>query len=336
MKRALLALAALVCLAAPAGAVGAPRWYVATDRAAGGGATVSGYAVDGTTQVMDDLELSVERGGVAVAGDSGHAFVQLSALSLVAGDTLVLTDTTTSVVRTTTFTGLPTLVAPACDAASFGGVRAAGTSVSVSSPGVAAVTVSGPGASLASAFSAPLAAGATVKASAMRAVDATFTVFDSVSAVVGACPAPEVPAPTVPTPPPAATASPAVPAAPAAVALPAPAPVDTLAPAGKTTLPARTSAALYRALRAGTFASSVSVSEPATIRQTLALGTTTLATTSRTATRAGAFSITFKLSATALRRLAAARTARLTLKTTLRDAAGNARALPSRTLVARR
>jgi hypothetical protein len=286
------------------------------------------------TQVLHGLTLEVVRGGATVAGDSGLGFAQVPTVE--PGDTLVLTDTTTSVIRTTTFSGLPALTAPSCGDAVFSGARADGASVSVSAPGLPALSISGAGTAVAGTFAAPLAAGAVVKATMSRAIDATFTVFDAVSATVGACPEPLAPAPAAPDPSPTPTPTPASAPSPAPVAAPAAPPADTLAPAGRTTLRARSSLALYRALRAGTFASSVSVSEPAAIRQTLLAGGTTLATASRSATRAGTFSLKLRLSAAGRRRLASAPTARLTLKTTLRDAAGNVRALPSRTLVARR
>jgi hypothetical protein len=334
-----LAVALMLSLTAPAAAAGAPRWYVATDRAADGSATVSGYAFDGLTQVTDGLTLAVVRGGAPVGSDAATGFVQVAAAALVAGDSLVLTDTTTNVVRTVAFAGQPTLTAPACGTSAFAGTRADGTSVDVSAPGVAPVSVFGAGSALGGTFARALTAGTTVKASMARVVDPAFTVFDAVSVVVGACPEvlrtppADVASPAPAAPAPAPTPTPV--AAPAAAAV-APRAPDTLAPAGRATLRPLSARAVFRALRGGTFTSTVAVSEAATISQTLRSGRTVLATAAATTASARTTTLRLTLSASGRRRLAAARTTRLVLTTTLRDAAGNARTLPSRTLVAQR
>jgi hypothetical protein len=336
LRRAVLVVAMAV-LAAPGAAGAATRMYVSTARAADGSASVSAYAFDGTTQVLDPFQLDVRRGGVVVATDTQPGFVVL-APALEAGDELVVTDTTTAVTRTVVYTGEPTLVAPSCGTAAFSGTRAEGSTVDVSAAGVPAVQVFGPGTTFAGSLAQPLALGAVVQASQARVVDPAFTVFDAVSAVVGGtCPAPpETPKQTTSVVPPAPPApGPAAPAAPAPAPAVVPAPVaDTVAPVGRVTV--RTVKSVYKALRAGTFASRVAVGEAATITQTLAAGRAVVGTGRARAARAGTFTVRLKVSKSGRRRLAQAATTRLTLTTVLRDAAGNARTLPVRRLVARR
>jgi hypothetical protein len=109
---------------------------------------------------------------------------------------------------------------------------------------------------------------------------------------------------------------------------------DTVAPAGRATV--RTVKSVYKALLAGTFASSVVVGEPGTITQTLAAGKTVVGTGRASVTRPGTFTVRVKVSKSGRRRLAKAKTTRLTLTTVLRDAAGNGRTLPVQRLVVRR
>jgi hypothetical protein len=332
LRRALLLAVTLLC-AAPAAAPAATRMYVSTARAADGTASVSAYAVDGTTQIFDTFQLDVVRGGVVVATDTQPGFVLLTP-ALEVGDELKLTDTTTPATRTVTYTGRPTLVAPACGAAAFSGTREEGSTVDVSSDGVPTVQLFGAGTTFAGSFSRALTAGATVEASQARAIDPAFTVFDAVSAVVGsACPVPETPKQTTTVPPPPAAPAPAapVPAPPVPAVVPAP---DTVAPVGRATVRAVKSP--YRALLAGTFSSTVALSEAGTIRQTLAAGRTVLGTATAAAARPGTYTLRIKLSKNGRRRLVKLKTAKLTLTTVLRDAAGNARTLPARHVTVRR
>jgi hypothetical protein len=324
----------LLVLAVPAAssASAATRMYVSTARDAGGAASVSGYAFDGLTQVVDAFRLDVVRDGSTVATASASGFVVVSLASLRPGDQVTLTDVDSAAVRSATFTGQPTLMAPSCGAAAFAGTREEGATVDVSVAGAATVEVFGSGTDLAGAFAAVPAPGATVQASQARAIDAGFTVFDAVSAAVGGCPqaTPAVVPPAAPVAGPAlVVAAPAVTSAPAA---------DAVAPLGRATLRAALlkPAAAYKALVAGTFAASVTVNEPGTITQTLAAGGKPLATVSKRVAKAGTVTVTLKVSKAARRRLGAGTAVRLTLTTTLRDPAGNVRTLAPRHLTAQR
>jgi hypothetical protein len=330
----------LAVLALPASASAATRMYVSTARAADGTVSVSGYAFDGTTQILDGFRLDLVRGGMTVATDQAPSFVALTPATLEPGDQLVLTDVVTAATRTATFTGDPTLSAPACGAAAFSGTRDEGSTVDVSAnlgaESVPTVQRFGAGTTFSGSFVTPLSTGWVVQAAQARAIDAGFTVFDAVSAVVGGtCPVVGTttpPAPVVPAPAPVPAPEPEAPAAPA----PAPAPVaDTLAPVGRATI-RTTPAAAYKALLAGTFTASVTVNEPGTITQTLAAGKTVLAKASKATAKAGAVTLKLKLSASGRRRLAKAVTTKLTLTTKVRDAAGNARTLPVRRFTAKR
>ena len=66
-------------LALPAGsASAATRMYVSTARAVDGAASVSGYALDGTTQIQDTFQLDLVRGGVTVATAQAPDFVRIT------------------------------------------------------------------------------------------------------------------------------------------------------------------------------------------------------------------------------------------------------------------
>lgn len=332
LRRALV-LAVMVVCAAPAVASAAPRMYVSTARAADGATTVSAYAFDGMTQITDTFQLDVVRGGVTVATDTQPGFVLLTT-ALQVGDELKLTNTTTLATRTVTYSGEPTLVAPTCGTAAFSGTREDGSTVDVRSAGLPTVQFFGAGTTYAGTLGKVLTTGAEVEAAQARAIDPAFTVFDAVTAVVGGtCPVKETPAPPVP---PAPAPVPAPAPAPAPVApVPLPAP-DTVAPAGRVTVRALKSVALYKALLAGTFKTAVSMGEPGTITQTLSAGKTVLGTGKAGAAKAGSYSVKVKLSKNGRRRLTKARTTKLTLTTVLRDAAGNANPLPAKHLVAQR
>jgi hypothetical protein len=329
----------VLLLAAPGSALAATRMYVSTARAVDGTASISGYALDGTMQIQDTFQLDLVRGGVTVATTQAPDFVLLTPAALVPGDEIVLTDTTASATHTATFTGHPTLTAPSCGTSAFSGARDEGATVDVSArmgaETVPTVQRFGPGTTYSGSFSEALTKGWTVQASQGRVIDAGFTVFDAVSTTVGDCPvqtpppAPEVPAPAAPVVPPAPVADP-VPPAPAA-----PAPVDTVAPLGRLTIRVKPAAA-YKALIAGTFSVSVTVSEPGTITQRLASGKTILAKSVKTITKAGTVTLRLTLSKSGRRRLAKAKSTKLTLTTSLRDAAGNARALTPRRFTATR
>jgi hypothetical protein len=341
LGRVVILLLAVVLPAASASA--ATRMYVSTARDADGTASVSGYAFDGLTQIVHDFRLDVVRGGATVATQTASGFVLVTPATLRAGDELKLTDIDTAATHTATFTGNPTLVAPACGAAAFSGTRDDGATVDVSVAGQPAVEVSGSGTGFAGAFTTALALGASVQASQARVVTAGFTVFDAVTAAVGGpCPgaavaetpaaAPVVPAPVAPVPAASAPAS----AAPAPAPTPAPAPIsDTIAPLGRATVRAALlkPATAYKALIAGTFSASVTVSEPGTVTQTLAAGGTKLATASKRIAKAGTVKVTLKV---AKRRLASGKAVKLTLTTTLRDPAGNVRTLAPAHFTARR
>ena len=335
-----LLLAAVLPAASVASASAATRMYVSTSRAAGGTASVSGYAFDGLTQIVHAFRLDVVRGGSTVATDTASGFVLVAPPggTLQAGDQLVLTDVDTSETHTATFSGNPTLVAPACGAAAFSGTRDDGATVDVSVAGQPAVELDGAGTAVAGAFTTPLALGVSVQASQARVVTAGFTVFDAVSAVVGGtCPV----AKTTEAPPAAVVVpAPVAPAAPAPAPAAAPAPTlalvaDTIAPLGRATVRAALlkPATAYKALLAGTFSASVTVSEPGTITQTLAAGKTKLAIVTKRIAKAGTVKVTLKVSK---RRLALAKAVKLTLTTTLRDPAGNARTLAPAHFTARR
>jgi hypothetical protein len=339
LRRVLVSLGVVLALGVlPTAASAAPRMYVSTARAADGTATAGGYAFDGMTQILDDFQLDVVRGGSTVATGAGHGFALVAPPSLLPGDDLVLTDTTTAQTRTATFTGRPTLTAPPCGTAAFSGTRDEGSTVDVSASlgddHVPTVQVFGPGTTFSGAFAKALTAGWTVAASQARVIDPALTAFDVVSATVDAtCPVVEAPTPEAPAPVVVATAPVAV--APAPVPAAAPGPVaDTIAPLGRATI--RKASSAYRSLLAGTFSVAVTVNEPATIKQSLLVGKRTLATASRKVAKAGTVTLTFKLSKTSRRRLTSASSTRLTLATTLRDPAGNARTLPARRFTARR
>jgi hypothetical protein len=322
-----------VC-AAPAVASAAPRMYVSTARAADGTTTVSAYAFDGMTQITDTFQLDVVRGGATVATDTQPGFVLLTT-ALEIGDVLKLTNTTPEpdVTRTVAYSGQPTLVAPTCGTAAFSGTREDGSTVDVRSAGLPTVQFFGAGTTYAGTFNTPLTTGAEVEAAQAREIDPTFTVFDAVTAVVAStCPVKETPAPTPPRQLPVPAPAPAPPAAPTA---PLPAP-DTIAPAGRVTVRALKSVALYKALLAGTFKAKVSMGEPGTITQKLSAGKTVLGTGKVTVAKTGTYSVKVKLSKNGRRRLTKAKTTKLTLTTVLRDAAGNANTLPAKHLVARR
>jgi hypothetical protein len=337
----------LLLLAMPtASASAATRMYMSTARAADGTASVSGYAFDGATQIQDNFQLDLVRGGVTVVTAQAPNFVLITPPALLPGDELVLTDTVTAATRTATFTGNPTLSAPSCGASAFSGARDEGSTVdvkaSMGAEEVPTVQRFGPGTTYSGSFSKALTTGWTVQASQGRVIDADFTVFDAVSATVGGtCPVvtppedpPAPPAPVMPAPivPPAPIADP-VPPAPATPA--APAPADTVAPLGRLTIRTKPAAA-YKALIAGTFTVSVTVNEPGTVTESLLSGKTTVAKTSKSLTKAGTVTLRLALSRSGRRRLAAAKLTKLTLVTRVRDAAGNARTLSSRRFTATR
>jgi hypothetical protein len=345
LARALFFTLLLVLPAASASA--ATRMYVSTARAVDGTASVSGYALDGTTQIQDTFQLDLVRGGVTVETAQAPNFVLLTPQTLSPGDEIVLTDTVTSATRTTTFTGNPTLTAPSCGTSAFSGERDEGSTVDVSArmgtETVPTVQRFGPGATYSGSFSKALTTDWTVRASQGREIDADFTVFDAVSATVGGTcpvvtppeesPAPEPPAPVVPIVPPAPVADPVPPAS----DLPAapPVPVDTVAPLGRLTIRTKPAAA-YKALIGGTFTVAVTVNEPGTITESLASGKTILAKTSKTLTKAGTVTLRLALSKSGRRRLAGAKSTKLTLTTRVRDVAGNTRTLSSRRFTATR
>jgi hypothetical protein len=267
-----------------------------------------------------------------VATDTQPGFVLLTT-ALQVGDELKLTNTTTPATRTVTYSGEPTLVAPTCGTAAFSGTREDGSTVDVRSAGLPTVQFFGAGMTFAGTLSKALTTGAEVEASQARAIDPAFTVFDAVTAVVGGtCPVKETPTPVPPVPAPVPAPAPDPPVGPT-VPLPAP---DTVAPAGRVTVRALKSVALYKALLAGTFKGLVSLSEPGTITQTLAAGKTVLGTGKVGAAKAGTCSVKVKLSKNGRRRLTKAKTTKLTLTTVLRDAVGNANTLPAEHLVAKR
>jgi hypothetical protein len=343
LARALLFTLLLALPAASASA--ATRMYVSTARAVDGTASVSGYAFDGATQIQDSFQLDLVRGGTTVATTQAPNFVLITPAALLPGDQIVLTDTATSMARTATFTGNPTLTAPSCGTAAFSGARDGGSTVDIKAD-MGAETVPtvqrfGPGTTYSGSFSKALTTGWTVQASQGRVIDADFTVFDAVSATVGGTcpvvtppvePSPEPPAQPAPIVPPAPVADPAPPAPPVASA---PAPVDTVAPLGRLTVRTKPAAA-YKALIAGTFTVSVTVNEPGTIAQSLVSGKTTLAKTSKTLTKAGTVTLRLALSKSGRRRLAKAKSTKLTLMTRVRDAAGNVGTLSSRRFTATR
>jgi hypothetical protein len=327
-------------LALPAAsASAAPRMYVSTARAANGTASVSGYALDGTTQIEHTFKLDLVRGGVTAATAQAPNFVLITPAALLPGDEIMLTDTTTAVTRTATFTGNPTLTAPSCGTSAFNGARDEGSTVdikaSMGAETVPTVQRFGPGASYSGSFSKTLTTGWTVQASQGRVIDVDFTVFDAVSATIGTCPVvtppvkPPAPAP-IAAPAPVADPTPRAPAPPAA-----PAPIDTVAPLGRLTIRTKPAAA-YKALIAGTFTVSVTVNEPGTITESLVSGKTTLAKASKTLTKAGTVTLRLALSESGRRRLAKAKSTKLTLMTHVRDVAGNVRTLSSRRFTATR
>jgi hypothetical protein len=328
-------------LAMPAAsASAATRMYVSTARAVDGTASVSGYALDGTTQIQDTFQLDLVRGGVTVATTQAPNFVLITPAPLLPGDEIVLTDTVTAATRTATFTGNPTLIPPSCGTSAFNGTRDEGSTIdvkaSMGAETVPTVQRFGPGTTYSGSFSKALTTGWTVQASQGRVIDADFTVFDAVSTTVGGtCPVvtpPEEPPAAIVPPAPIADPAPPAPAPPAA---PAPAPVDTVAPLGRLTIRTKPAAA-YKALIAGTFTVSVTVNEPGTITQSLVAGKRTLAKTSKTLTKAGTATLRLALSKSGRRRLAGAKSTKLTLMTRVRDAAGNVRTLPSRRFTATR
>lgn len=330
-------------LAMPASASAATRMYVSTARAVDGTASVSGYALDGTTQIQDGFQLDLVRGGVAVATTQAPDFVLITPPSLLPGDEIVFTDTTTSATHTATFTGNPTLTAPSCGTSAFSGARDEGATVDVSasmgSETVPTVQRFGPGTTYSGSFAKALTTGWTVQAAQGRVIDAEFTVFDALSVVVGGTcpvltppqdpPAPPAPAPVLPAPPVAE------PAPPASVPSGLPALADTVAPLGRLTVRTKPAAA-YKALVAGTFIVSVTVNEPGTITERLLAGKTTIATASKSVKKAGAVTLRLTLSKSGRRRLALSKSATLTLTTRLRDTAGNVRALSPRRFTATR
>jgi hypothetical protein len=335
------AISLALLLATSASASAATRMYVSTARAVDGTVSVSGYALDGTTQIQDGFQLDLVRGGVAVATTQAPDFVLLTPPALLPGDEIVLTDTTTSATHTATFTGNPTLTAPSCGTSAFSGARDEGATVDVSASmgGEAVPTVQrfGPGTTYSGSFAEALTTGWTVQAAQGRVIDAEFTVFDALSVVVGGTcpvvtpppeppvqPAPVLPAPPVPDPAPPASVPPGVPA-----------PADTVAPLGRLTVRTKAAAA-YKALVAGTFAVLVTVNEPGTITERLLAGKMAVATASKSVKKAGAVTLRLALSKSGRRRLALSKATTLTLTTRLRDTAGNVRALSPRRFTATR
>ncbi|HEV7495531.1 hypothetical protein [Baekduia sp.] len=333
----------VLLLAMPASASAATRMYVSTARAVDGTVSISGYALDGTTQIQDGFQLDLIRGGVTVDTTQAPDFVLLTPSSLLPGDEIVLTDTTTSATHTATFTGNPTLTAPSCGTSAFSGARDEGATVDVSASmgaeSVPTVQRFGAGITYSGSFAKALTTGWTVQASQGRVIDAEFTVFDALSAVVGGTcpvvtppedpPAPPAPAPVLPTPPVPD------PTPPASVPSGVPAPADSVAPLGRLTVRTKPTAA-YKALVAGTFTVSVTVNEPGTVTERLVSGKTTVATASKSAKKAGAVTLRLALSKSGRRRLARSKSTTLTLTTRLRDTAGNVRTLSPRRLTATR
>lgn len=319
--------------------------YVSTSRAADGTASVGGYAFDGATQVLDDFRLDLVRGGATVASATGPGFVRLAPAALAAGDALVLTDVTTAASRTATFTGQPTLSAPGCGAAGFSGTREDGSTVDVSAglgaDSVPTVQLFGAGTSFAGSFAKALRTGWSVQAAQARVIDAGFTVFDAVGAVVGGtCPGVAPAAPVVVAPAPVVVA-------PAPVAVPA-AVTDAVPPTASLTMPVLFSrpALAYKALIGGKLTGALTVDEPGSVTQTLYLddgatlpkataaadrkkAATVLGTVATKVKAAGTVPVTIKVSKKGRARLRVGQT-KLALVTVVRDAAGNARTLPAR------
>jgi hypothetical protein len=352
-RASVLAAVAVAVAAAPASA----RLYVSTTvdlTGAEPAGTIEGYAYVLNAANADSFRLDVERDGAPVASATGQSVVLLSPFVARTGDRITLTDETTSESRTVTYDGRPAFDASICGAATtFGGDRDEGATVSVGAalsfgagdPRNAALTVPslfGPGTRFSGSFPTALAAGWTISAQQVRALDPGFTALNALSRRLGDCP----PTPSAPpAPEPAPDPAPSAPAPPAAK--------DLLPPAARLTMPGRllTPVGAYRALLAGRFSGRVSVSEPATVTQRLyaddgaalpkATATakrrlTVLGTGQAAAAAPGGVSVVVRLSVTGRAALRRRTPTRVALVTTVVDAAGNARVLsPKRFTVLR-
>jgi hypothetical protein len=304
-------------------------------------------ALTGTTvSAFDDLggsplTLSIQRGGVTIASTRSAASFATLATPVAVGDVIRAASPVSQF--TAAFDGRPVFGASVCGTTrTFSGLRS-GPTTGVEfvdarllngdpySPGsFVSGTVTGlSGESFSGIFARPISPGFVIEALTSQAIGGG-TLFSGVEQLVGACPVP-------PAQPPIATATAA--------------PIDRTAPTGR--LAARLLTGRLRALLSGRASTTVVVNEPGVrIAQALYLANgARLPTTVRAAARrprltliargsavsrhAGAVRVRLRPTAAA-KRLRRARSVRLAVVTTLRDAAGNVRRLPVRRIVVRR
>jgi hypothetical protein len=277
--------------------------------------------------------------------------------TVAAGDVLSLTDVGAGTTVTMPVTGRPAFSADLCGpTTTFSGARDAGATIDVDAQirygsydarnDIFSGSVSSlSGESFSGTYPKAVGPGWRVRAQESYDPSPEITYFSTFSRVLGACPAEAGPA-TTPTPPPAAP--------PAKVA-------DVVKPTAKLVAPTALlrPATAYRALTTDGLTTTVMVSEPGTVLQTLylddgaALPTATaaakkkkgkakakkptiLGTGATAVAKAGPVKVTVKLSKKGRARLRTSRTMKLALVTTVRDLAGNTRVLPAKRFTVKR
>jgi hypothetical protein len=324
--------------------------YVSYQTAIDDHGVVSGYVGAGN-DTTHEVRVDVVRNGGVVASSTNFrgAFLELVPQT---GDQLVLTDTADGTSRSATVDGTPTFDGTVCGTtSSFSGDRAADGTTDVAASvyygrydqrnRFLTGTVTTAGTRFSGTFTEPIGPNYYVSVDQTRKPAPDFTVYSSYSRPVGStCPAPAV----VATP----AAAPAAPVA------------DTTKPGGTLLSPAFLSSrsSAYRALLKGVLTSSVSITEPGLVEQTLYLDDgaklptataaakkakkakklTVLGKGRTFASKAGKLSVSVKLSKAgkATVRKAKAKPIKLALVTTVRDLSGNTRTLPVKRFVAKR
>jgi hypothetical protein len=322
--------------------------YVSYQTAIDDHGVVSGYVGAGN-DTNHEVRVDVIRNGGVVASATNFRGAYLELVPQT-GDQLVLTDTVDSTSRSATVDGTPTFDGTVCGTtSSFSGDRAADGTTDVAASvyygqydkrnRFLTGTVTTAGTRFSGTF--PEAVGPTyfISVDQSRTPAADFTVYSSYSRPVGStCPTPTV------------------------VATPVAAPVgpvlDTIMPGGSLVTPAwlRSRSTAYRALLKGSLTSSLVITEPGLLQQTLYLDDgaklptataaakkkakklTVLGKGQKFASKAGTVSVTVKLSKPGKARVrkAKSKAIKLALVTTVRDLAGNTRTLPVKRFTAKR
>jgi hypothetical protein len=330
--------------------------YVSYQTAIDDRGVVSGYVGAGN-DTDHDVRVDVIRNGGVVASATNFrgAYVELVPQT---GDQVVLTDTADSTSRSATVDGTPTFDGTVCGTtSSFSGDRAADGTTDVAASvyygqydqrnRFLTGTVTTAGTRFSGTFTEAVGPSYFISVDQTRTPAAGFTVYSSYSRPVGStCPTPTV------------VATPA--------AAPAAAPVgpvlDTIKPGGRLVAPAwlRSRSAAYRAVLKGSLTSSLAITEPGLVQQTLYLDDgaklptataaakkkakkkakklTVLGKGQKFASKAGTVSVTVKLSKSGKARVrkAKSKAIKLALVTTVRDLAGNTRTLPVKRFTVKR